>query len=74
MTYDELIKSDKEMLTVGDIVPILGLAHRTITMQAREAPWMLGFPVIVAGNSIRIPRKGFLSYITGNINNQRENE
>lgn len=66
MTIEELMKSDKEMLTVGDIVPILGLAHRTITQQAKEAPWMLGFPVIVAGNSIRIPRKGFIAFINGN--------
>ena len=63
MTMNELIKSDKTFLLAADIAPILGCAAQSIRIQARNDPTKLGFPTIVIGTRILIPRKKFMEFL-----------
>ena len=65
VTYEELMTTDKLFLTVADIAPALKMAHRTIMAQIRKDPRALGFPVIMAGQSVRIPTEGFRAFLRG---------
>lgn len=55
---------DKDILTPGDVAPFLNCDPMTIRLQARKDPKMLGFPVIVMGNRVKIPRRPFVEFIS----------
>ena len=67
MTVEELKNSDKEMLTPQDIAPILGCTQYKITIQARQDKHdgvnSLGFPVMVIGTRVKIPRRPFMDFL-----------
>lgn len=63
MTIQEIILSEKVYLTAADIAPILHCDPQCIRTQAKKCPELLGFPVIVIGSRIRIPRLNFLKYL-----------
>lgn len=63
MTIADIEKIDKNMLTCTDIADYLGFNPNSIRLQAREDPTLLGFPVVVAGTRVQIPKAGFLQYI-----------
>lgn len=63
MTIDEINRSTKEVLTPADIAPVLGADPYGINRAARENPEGLGFPVIVIGNRVKIPRRAFLHWM-----------
>lgn len=63
MKLKEIEAIDKEMLTCADVSPYLGFDANSLRMQAREDPTLLGFPVVVAGTRVQIPKEGFLQYI-----------
>ena len=65
MTLQEIENSTKEVLTCADVAPVLQCNPATLHMQAIEQPWRLGFPVIVMGNRVKIPRKPFLNFMNG---------
>lgn len=69
MTATEALRNvqttDKVMLTPSDIAPILGCEPYAINLQAHEDASKLGFPVIITGRRIRIPKQPFLQYIVG---------
>ena len=65
MTYEEIRASTKEILTCADVAPILMANPATIHGQAVERPELLGFPVIVAGRRVKIPRRAFLKFMEG---------
>lgn len=65
MTLDEIENSTKEVLTCTDVAPVLKCNPSTLHMQAIEQPWRLGFPVIVMGSRVKIPRKPFLNFMNG---------
>ena len=65
MTWDEILGSEKEILTCADVAPLLGANPATIHGQAMEWPEMLGFPVIVAGRRVKIPRRAFIKFMEG---------
>lgn len=65
MTFDELKKSTSPFVTAQDIAPIIGVGQQTLRGQARENPKMLGFPVTVVGNAVRIPRLSFIAFVEG---------
>lgn len=64
-TLEDIEDLDSEMLTAQQIAPILCANPETIRLQARERPELLGFPVIVMGNRVKIPRQPFLSFMRG---------
>lgn len=67
MTLAEIRKSDKTILTPGDVAETLGMDAQTIRVQAARDPRALGFPVMRAGTRTRIPREGFLRWIEGRV-------
>ena len=64
MTLDEIRRSDKHFLLASEVAEVLGTNPNTIRLQAHCAPEMLGFPVIVMGRRVKIPRLPFLEFIT----------
>ena len=63
-TLPELVQRvDKEFFTPQDVCFVLRLDPQTIRLQARLRPELLGFPVIVIGSRVRIPRIPFLRYM-----------
>ena len=65
MTMNDVRESRRLWLTAEEIAPIIGCNPHAIRLQAHEDPGKLGFPVIVTGRRVRIPRVGFLEAIEG---------
>lgn len=65
MTLDEIKSSSKEVLTCKDVADVLACNPATLHMQAVEQPWRLGFPVIVMGSRVKIPRLAFINFMNG---------
>ena len=65
MTLKELEALETEVLTCKQIAPVLMANPATIHHQAMECPERLGFPVIVAGNRVKIPRIPFIMFMRG---------
>lgn len=63
VTLEELQISTEIFVTPADVAPILKCDPQCIRKQAQTNPSQLGFPVIVQGSRIRIPRIPFLRYI-----------
>lgn len=63
MTLQEIKSSDKPMLTPTDISEVFGSDPQTIRITARERPDLLGFPVVIVGNRVKIPRIPFLKFM-----------
>lgn len=63
MTWEEVLKSDAMVLYAADIAPILKTNANHLQDQAHEDPDKLGFPVIVHGSRVKIPRLGFIYFM-----------
>lgn len=68
MTYEEILKTDKPFLTPSDVAEVLGCKPYSVNLQAREDIGKLGFPASLIGTRVRIPRLGFINWITGGNN------
>lgn len=62
MTLEEILASKKQFLTPSDIAPVLRCDAQCIRRQAQQDPTKLGFPIVIMGSRIRIPRIPFLKY------------
>jgi hypothetical protein len=65
MTLEELEALPTEILTCQQIAPLLGANPATIHGQATDRPELLGFPVIVMGRRVKIPKAAFLRFMRG---------
>lgn len=65
MTLAEIEALPGEVLTCQQIAPVLGANPATIHLQATDRPDMLGFPVIVMGSRVKIPKRPFLAFMRG---------
>ena len=65
MTIAEIEASPKEMLTCTDVAEILCAQAYTIHLTAELRPELLGFPVIMMGRRVKIPKRPFLKFIKG---------
>lgn len=63
MTIEDVMKSNRTFLSAQDIAPILRCDPQAIRVQAREKPESMGYPVLVIGRRVRIPRIPFLRYL-----------
>lgn len=63
MTLEQVAQINKEMLTCADVAPLLGYDANSLRLQAREDPTLLGFPVVVAGTRVQIPKEGFIHFM-----------
>ena len=62
MTIEEIKKSTKNMLTPGDIAPVLECDPNVIRHQAKQDINSLGFPASKVGSRIKIPRLAFIAW------------
>jgi len=67
-TLPELaLRVDREFFTPQDVSFVLKTDPQTIRICARQRPELLGFPVILIGNRVKIPRIPFLRCMGVNI-------
>jgi len=64
-TLFEAISSDKDVLTPSDVAPIIGVDPQDLRDTARTHPERLGFPVMIIGSRVKIPRAGFIRFMEG---------
>ena len=62
MTLLDIEKNPKTFLLAADISDYLGADPSTIRWQAQNEPEKLGFPVIVAGSRVKIPKDAFVFF------------
>ena len=67
LTLDEIEALPTEVLTPAQAASVLHLDQDTIRGQARDCPELLGFPVIIAGNRVKIPKAAFLNFMRGEV-------
>ena len=60
MTLEDIENVPKEMLLMEDIAPFLGMNPQSLRSQAQSNPHKLGFPVVVCGTRVRVPKKAFV--------------
>ena len=65
MTLTDIEVVSSETLTPDQVAPILRCRPQMIRLQARQRPEALGFPVIVVGTRVKIPKQAFLAYMRG---------
>jgi hypothetical protein len=63
MTLRDLEALNTNFLTAAQIAPILGANPHYIRIQAQQAPQKLGFPVVVLGTRVKIPKIPFLKFM-----------
>lgn len=62
MTLDDIAKIDREFLRCEDVSPLLGVDPQSIRCQAQADPSKLGFPVVVHGRRVQIPKRAFIHF------------
>ena len=63
MTLEDIQTSQKIYLSVSDVASLLHCDGQAMRVQAHTNPQALGYPVIIIGRRIRIPRIPFLRYL-----------
>lgn len=63
MTLEELENYPKATLSPDQVAEFLGCNAQSIRSQAQVDAGALGFPVIVMGSSVKIPRLGFCYFM-----------
>ena len=61
-TLAEIEACSKTILLASDVASYLETDPNLIRWQAQNEPEKLGFPVIVLGSRVKIPKDGFVSY------------
>ena len=64
MTIEDIKKLDKDILTPADVAPLLHCDPNVIRLQAKQDIKQLGFPASKIGTRIKIPKEGFIKWIT----------
>ncbi len=58
---------DKPFFAPRDVFRLLGVASYSINLTAYEDPKSLGYPVMLSGRRVRIPRAAFLEYVRRDV-------
>ena len=66
-TIEDIKKINKEVLTPGDIAPILRCDPNVIRYQASTDIKQLGFPASKIGSRVKIPRRAFIEWFEGRM-------
>ena len=59
----EIKDSPKEILVPTDVARVLCCDAYSINLQAQKDPSKLGFPVIVIGTRVKIPKAAFIRFM-----------
>ena len=65
MTLDDIKAMDREVLTPAIVAKVLHCDPYAITLQARQCPEALVFPVLRMGSHTKIPRRAFIRWMEG---------
>lgn len=69
MTLQQIIDSQKEMLTPKDVAEVLGCDPYNINVQVKDdiarGVNSFGFPISLIGTRVKIPRRAFLRFMLG---------
>jgi hypothetical protein len=65
--FERLQALDKPLLTCLDVARIMECDQYDLHMQAEVNAAALGFPVIIMGRRVKIPKAAFLDYIARNV-------
>ena len=69
MTLEQIMQSQKEMLTPKDVAEVLGCDPYNINVQVKEditnGVNSFGFSVSMIGTRVKIPRRAFLRFMLG---------
>lgn len=65
MTLEDIKALNKPFLVPKDVAPYLGVDPYSINVQAKQDASKLGFPVIMIGSRVKIPKDAFIRFITG---------
>lgn len=65
MNVEEMKELPKDYLTPKDVAGCLGCTAYAINQQAAANAGKLGFPVIMVGKRVKIPRKAFIRFMEG---------
>ena len=66
-TMDDLKKESKAFLVAADVCAVLGCDPHYIRVAAKQKPELLGFPVVIIGSRVKIPRIPFLRFMGAEI-------
>lgn len=64
-TLEDIEKIDSPILLPRQIAGYLKCGQYSINCQAMQDPSKLGFPVIMAGSRVKIPKEGFVNFCRG---------
>ena len=65
MTLDDIRAMTDAVITPAVAGRVLGCDPASIRVAAREDPGALGFPVILIGSRVKIPREAFVRFLEG---------
>ena len=65
MSVNEMKGLEKDFLTPMEIAPCLGCTAYAINQQAAADASKLGFPVVIIGKRVKIPREAFIRFMEG---------
>lgn len=65
-TLKDIEAMDRETLSPRIVAGCMNWDPYTINIQAKQNPASLGFPVILKGTRVLIPKAGFLNFCYGN--------
>lgn len=64
-TLNDIRGMEKDWLTPAEVAPVLGCTGYAINQQAFSNASLLGFPVIIIGKRVKVPRIGFIKFMEG---------
>lgn len=68
LTLNDIREMDQETITPAVAAQVIGCDPNYIRVAARQAPHLLGFPIIRIGSRTKIPRMAFIRYMEGGSN------
>jgi len=67
MRLQDIQAIQRDYLKVVEVCSVLHTRPETFRGQAHQCPWKIGFPVIVIGTRVKIPKIPFLKYMRGEL-------
>ena len=65
---NDLEQMTSDVISAAVVASVLGVHPQSIRVQAQKDPSKLGFPCIVVGTKLLIPRQPFINYVKGATN------
>ena len=63
MTVDDLKKMDSAMIVPAVAAAVIGCDPNNLRLVARRHPEWLGFPTVIIGNRVKIPRLPLIKFL-----------